>query len=105
MARRDFRPSYFARESFFVPDDVEGNDYKDDGYLVCYVHNERTSENQFVVMDARSLRWTSSPRWSYPLLGILNTNRKIRKRRDTHVAFTRLYSRVSIFHRERECTN
>ena len=39
------------------------------------------------------------------LSGILNTNRKIRKRTDTNVAFTREYSRVSIFHRERECTN
>jgi len=39
------------------------------------------------------------------LLGILNANRKIRKRTDTGVAFTREYSRVSIFHRERECTN
>jgi len=39
------------------------------------------------------------------LLGILNTNRKIRKRTDTDVAFTQEYSRVSIFHRERECTN
>ena len=42
---------------------------------------------------------------SEPLLGILNANRKIRKRTDTDVAFTREYSRVSIFHRERECTN
>ena len=39
------------------------------------------------------------------LLGILNANRKIRKRTDTDVAFTREYSRVSIFQRERECTN
>jgi len=39
------------------------------------------------------------------VLGILNANRKIRKRTDTDVAFTREYSRVSIFHRERECTN
>jgi len=39
------------------------------------------------------------------LLGILNANRKIRKRTDTDVAFTREYSRVSIFHRERKCTN
>ena len=39
------------------------------------------------------------------LLGILNANRKIRKRTDTDVAFTQEYSRVSIFHRERECTN
>jgi len=39
------------------------------------------------------------------VLGILNTNRKIRKHTDTDVAFTREYSRVSIFHRECECTN
>ena len=39
------------------------------------------------------------------LLGILNANRRIRKRTDTDVAFTREYSGVSIFHRERECTN
>ena len=42
---------------------------------------------------------------SNTLLGILNANRKIHKRTDTDVAFTREYSRVSIFHRERECTN
>jgi hypothetical protein len=36
------------------------------------------------------------------LLGILNTNRKIRKRMDTDVAFTQEYSKVSIFHGERE---
>jgi len=39
------------------------------------------------------------------VLGILNANRKIRKRTDTDVAFTGEYSRVSIFHRECECTN
>jgi hypothetical protein len=42
---------------------------------------------------------------STQVLGILNANRKIRKRTDTDVAFTQEYSRVSIFHRERECTN
>jgi hypothetical protein len=36
------------------------------------------------------------------LLGILNANRKIRKCMDTNVAFTREYSKVSIFHGERE---
>ncbi|KAG8072021.1 hypothetical protein GUJ93_ZPchr0006g45233 [Zizania palustris] len=54
VARRDFGPGSFAGEPFFVPDDVEGNGNEDDGYLVCYVHNERTGENRFVVMDARS---------------------------------------------------
>jgi len=36
------------------------------------------------------------------LLDILNTHRKIHKRMDTNVAFTRKYSKVSIFHEEHE---
>jgi hypothetical protein len=36
------------------------------------------------------------------VLGILNANRKIRKRTDTDVAFTREYFKVSIFHGECE---
>ncbi|WVZ74040.1 hypothetical protein U9M48_022270 [Paspalum notatum var. saurae] len=56
VARRDFGPGCFAGEPFFVPDDVEGDGNEDDGYVVCYVHNERTGENRFVVMDARSPR-------------------------------------------------
>jgi len=36
------------------------------------------------------------------LLGILNAHRKIRKHTDTDVAFTREYSKVSIFYGERE---
>ncbi|KAF8729735.1 hypothetical protein HU200_017701 [Digitaria exilis] len=54
VARRDFGPGCFAGEPFFVPDDVEGEGNEDDGYLVCYVHDERSGENRFVVMDARS---------------------------------------------------
>ncbi|CAL4884886.1 unnamed protein product [Urochloa decumbens] len=54
VARRDFGPGCFAGEPFFVPDDVEGGGNEDDGYVVCYVHDERSGENTFVVMDARS---------------------------------------------------
>lgn len=54
VAQRDFGPGCFAGEPFFVADDVEGNGNEDDGYLVCYVHDEATGENRFVVMDARS---------------------------------------------------
>jgi hypothetical protein len=36
------------------------------------------------------------------VLSILNANRKIRKRMDTDVAFTWEYSKVLIFHGERE---
>ena len=39
------------------------------------------------------------------LVGYFKRKQKIRKHTDTDVAFTREYSRVSIFHRERECTN
>jgi len=53
-------------------------------------------ENRLSIVRASIAEW---------LLGILNANRKIRKRTDTDVAFTLEYSRVSIFHRERECTN
>lgn len=54
VARRDFGPGCFAGEPFFVPDDVEGNGDEDDGYVVCYVHDEGTGDNRFVVMDAQS---------------------------------------------------
>ncbi|KAM0898118.1 hypothetical protein ACQ4PT_022117 [Festuca glaucescens] len=54
VARRDFGPGCFAGEPFFVPDDVEGNGNEDDGYVVCYVHDEGTGDNRFVVMDART---------------------------------------------------
>jgi len=56
-------------------------------------------------MDIVSSEPMGRPTLRVWVLGILNANRKIRKRTDTDVAFTREYSRVSIFHRERECTN
>uniref|UniRef100_A0ACD5WW24 Uncharacterized protein n=1 Tax=Avena sativa TaxID=4498 RepID=A0ACD5WW24_AVESA len=52
VARRDFGQGCFAGEPFFVPDLVEGNGKEDDGYVVCYVHNEGAGDNRFVVMDA-----------------------------------------------------
>jgi len=58
---------------------------------------EEKKEREAALVEAREA--------SRKVLGILNANRKIRKRMDTDVAFTRVYSRVSIFHRERECTN
>ncbi|KAM0828792.1 hypothetical protein ACQ4PT_067307 [Festuca glaucescens] len=54
VARRDFEQGCFAGEPFFVPELVGGNGKEDDGYVVCYVHNEGTGDNQFVVMDART---------------------------------------------------
>uniref|UniRef100_J3LWJ8 Uncharacterized protein n=2 Tax=Oryza brachyantha TaxID=4533 RepID=J3LWJ8_ORYBR len=51
IARHDFGPRCFAGEAFFVPSN-DGDE--DDGYLVCYVHDEGTGESRFVVLDARS---------------------------------------------------
>ena len=62
--------------------------------------------NQILEDMLRACVISSKGAWEkWLLLGILNANRKIRKHTDTDVAFTREYSRVSIFHRERECTN
>jgi len=36
------------------------------------------------------------------MLVFLNANKEIRRRTDTDVAFTQKYSRVSIFHEDRE---
>ena len=64
-----------------------------------------TPVNQRAPQRVASERMTTHQERTWYVLGILNANRKIRKRTDTDVAFTREYSRVSIFHRERECTN
>jgi len=47
-----------------------------------------------------TMRISSHP-WRQ-VLGILNANKKICKHMDTNVAFTREYSKVSIFHGEYE---
>uniref|UniRef100_A0A6V7QYH2 Carotenoid cleavage dioxygenase 4, chloroplastic n=1 Tax=Ananas comosus var. bracteatus TaxID=296719 RepID=A0A6V7QYH2_ANACO len=58
VARRDFGPGCFAGEPFFVPDDSPapggGRREEDEGYAVCYVHDEGSGESRFVIMDARS---------------------------------------------------
>ena len=64
---------------------------KEKGYMDDLVRNQHSYRSLATALES--------------LLGILNVNRKIRKRTDTDVAFTREYSRVSIFHKERECTN
>jgi hypothetical protein len=55
---------------------------------------ETLSEDNSAIIDSL---WASEC-----MLGILNANRKIHKCTDTDVAFTREYSKVSIFQRERE---
>ncbi|KAL8200099.1 hypothetical protein R6Q57_011438 [Mikania cordata] len=54
VASRIYGDNCFGGEPFFVardPDDP--NLEEDDGYLVSYVHDERSGESRFLVMDAR----------------------------------------------------
>ncbi|XP_052138117.1 9-cis-epoxycarotenoid dioxygenase NCED2, chloroplastic-like isoform X3 [Oryza glaberrima] len=55
VARRDFGPGCFAGEPFFVPNNDDRYSNEDNGYVVCYTHEEATGDSHFVVMDARSL--------------------------------------------------
>ncbi|XP_015084378.1 probable carotenoid cleavage dioxygenase 4, chloroplastic [Solanum pennellii] len=53
VACRMFGESCFCGEPFFVAkNNLEANE--DDGYVMLYVHNEKTEESNFLVMDATS---------------------------------------------------
>ncbi|NBH76574.1 hypothetical protein D3Z29_12040, partial [Rodentibacter pneumotropicus] len=55
VASRMFGPGCFAGEPFFVSRQPENPDAdEDDGYVVCYVHDENKGESTFLVMDAKS---------------------------------------------------
>lgn len=55
VASRIYGDNCFGGEAFFVSRDPEDSNLEeDDGYLVCYVHDESTGETRFLVMDARS---------------------------------------------------
>ncbi|KAH0646747.1 hypothetical protein KY290_034366 [Solanum tuberosum] len=52
VACRIFGEGSFGGEPFFVPKNSSIDE--DDGYVVSYVHNEKTGESNFLVMDATS---------------------------------------------------
>lgn len=55
VGSRLFGPGCFGGEPLFVarePDNPDADE--DDGYVVSYVHNEKTGESKFLVMDAKS---------------------------------------------------
>nr|XP_043612976.1 probable carotenoid cleavage dioxygenase 4, chloroplastic [Erigeron canadensis] len=55
VASRMYEDKCYGGEPFFVPRDPEDpNAEEDDGYVVCYVHNESSGESRFLVMDAQS---------------------------------------------------
>lgn len=52
---RMFGEGCFGGEPFFIPKNpTDPEAAEDDGYLVSYVHNERTGESTFLVMDTKS---------------------------------------------------
>lgn len=55
VASRMYGPDCFGGEPFFVAREPENPEAEeDDGYLVSYVHDEKTGESRFLVMDAKS---------------------------------------------------
>lgn len=55
IASRMYSPGTYGSETYFIARDPKNKEAEeDDGYLVSYVHNEKTGESKFIVMDARS---------------------------------------------------
>ncbi|CAI9771646.1 unnamed protein product [Fraxinus pennsylvanica] len=55
VANRLYGEGCFGGEPFFVAKEPNNpNADEDDGYVVSYVHNEKTGESRFLVMDAKS---------------------------------------------------
>ncbi|OMO51613.1 Carotenoid oxygenase [Corchorus capsularis] len=54
VGRRLFGPGCYGGEPFFVKNTTKSDDDEDDGYLMCFVHNEQTNESKFLLMDAKS---------------------------------------------------
>nr|ABY60887.1 carotenoid cleavage dioxygenase 4 [Osmanthus fragrans] len=55
VASRLYGESCFGGEPFFVAKEPNNpSAEEDDGYVVSYVHNEKTGESRFLVMDAKS---------------------------------------------------
>ncbi|KAM1739086.1 hypothetical protein ACFX11_014837 [Malus domestica] len=50
-----YGPNCYGGEPFFVAREPENpNVEEDDGYVVSFVHDEKTGESKFLVMDAKS---------------------------------------------------
>ncbi|KAM1151721.1 hypothetical protein ACFX13_035204 [Malus domestica] len=55
VACRMYGPNCYGGEPFFVAREPENpNAKEDDGYVVSFVHDEKTGESRFLVMDAKS---------------------------------------------------
>lgn len=55
LGRRMFEAWCYGGESFFVVIEKDNyKTYKDDGFIVCFVHDEKKWESRFLAMDAKS---------------------------------------------------
>lgn len=55
VASRLYPPGCYGGEPFFVAKEADNPAAaEDDGYVVSYIHNEKTKESKFIVMDAKS---------------------------------------------------
>ncbi|KAL4590640.1 hypothetical protein LXL04_003577 [Taraxacum kok-saghyz] len=55
VASRTYGNNCYGGEPYFIPRDPDdANLEEDDGYVVCYVHDESSGVSKFMVMDARS---------------------------------------------------
>ena len=62
VGRRFYGPGCFGGEPLFVRRNSEDDDVEcdeDDGFVMTYVHNERTDESIFLLMDAKSPVFTT----------------------------------------------
>ncbi|XP_057965342.1 probable carotenoid cleavage dioxygenase 4, chloroplastic [Malania oleifera] len=57
VASREFGSGWYGGEPLFVAREADDpTAAEDDGYLMCYVHNEEENESRLLVMDAKSPR-------------------------------------------------
>ncbi|GAA0167561.1 oxygenase [Lithospermum erythrorhizon] len=55
MGIRDLGPGKFGSEAIFVPREPGVSSEEDDGYLICFVHDENTGKSAVNVMDAKAM--------------------------------------------------
>lgn len=50
-----FGPGRYGSEAIFVPKSSGIDEFEDDGYLICFVHDENTGKSEVCVFDAKTM--------------------------------------------------
>lgn len=50
-----FGPGRYGSEAIFVPRTSGFDEHEDDGYLICFVHDENTGKSEVVIVDAKTM--------------------------------------------------